>query len=286
MTKTPAAADPLGARLDDWLERRRAGSGPGAQAPVRLLHHFACSGGTILSRCVAALPNVLMLSEIDPLSPIVRNYDKRPFTPTDLIADLNHDPRVLSPDARVEVFLGAFRELYRIAGQNGRYVVVRSHAHSHFCTRVDPVSRPTLTGIVARVAPTREVITVRHPVESFLALNHHGWIHFAPATLDEYARRYLLFLEAHDGCPILKYEEFTRDPKTVLAEIADHLALPFAENFEALAPLFKLTGDSGRSGDKIASRPRRSISESFAKVARDSAHLKTLCERLDYPVVY
>jgi hypothetical protein len=33
---------------------------------VRTLHHVACSGGTLISRCLAALPDVVVLSELNP----------------------------------------------------------------------------------------------------------------------------------------------------------------------------------------------------------------------------
>jgi hypothetical protein len=35
---------------------------------VRTLHHVACSGGTLISRCLAALPGVVLLSELNPLN--------------------------------------------------------------------------------------------------------------------------------------------------------------------------------------------------------------------------
>ena len=36
--------------------------------PIRVVHHWACSGGTIISRSLAQLPNVVLLSEVHPLA--------------------------------------------------------------------------------------------------------------------------------------------------------------------------------------------------------------------------
>ena len=35
---------------------------------ARAIHHFACSGGTVISKCVAAMPHVALLSEVNPLN--------------------------------------------------------------------------------------------------------------------------------------------------------------------------------------------------------------------------
>src|SRR3546814_2716507 len=32
--------------------------------PVRIVHHFACTGGTMLCKCIAARPNTQLLSEV------------------------------------------------------------------------------------------------------------------------------------------------------------------------------------------------------------------------------
>src|SRR5690606_26210779 len=36
--------------------------------PVRIVHHFACTGGTLICKCIAAMPNTQLLSEVNPLN--------------------------------------------------------------------------------------------------------------------------------------------------------------------------------------------------------------------------
>jgi hypothetical protein len=35
---------------------------------IRVIHHLACSGGTLISKCISAMPNVYLLSEAHPFS--------------------------------------------------------------------------------------------------------------------------------------------------------------------------------------------------------------------------
>jgi len=54
--------------------------------PVRSLHHFACTGGTVIAKSVALMPNVTLLSEIDPLSTLALPKEGQiTFAPSDII---------------------------------------------------------------------------------------------------------------------------------------------------------------------------------------------------------
>ena len=45
---------------------------------IRLIHHFACSGGTLVSKCLSVMPNVFLLSEVHPHSDLQKDKE----TPT------------------------------------------------------------------------------------------------------------------------------------------------------------------------------------------------------------
>lgn len=106
--------------------------------PIRLLHQFACTGGTLLARCVGTAPNTILCSEVDPLSTLHLSAPIRPFFPTDLIADLHYSPRPLPDEVRLEMFRASLSVLLEQTRSRGQRVVLRDHAHSQFCTSVDP----------------------------------------------------------------------------------------------------------------------------------------------------
>ncbi len=248
----------------------------------RSVHHFACTGGTLISKCIGALPNTVLLSEIDPLSELHLIKKSRPFFPTDILADFKYNPRVSSPELLTEVFMAGIRRMAELLAERGQYQVIRDHAHSQFCSAVDPATRPTLHEILSQNTLTRAIVTVRHPLDSFLSLNAHGWPLFSPATLEEYSRRYHLFLDRHAALPSFRYEDFVEDPETVLLEMADALALPFDPAALNLTSVMLLSGDSGRSGNRISKRDRRAIPDGIASQAEESKTYKSLCQRLAY----
>lgn len=252
--------------------------------PLRSIHHMACSGGTLIAKCLSLMPNVTLLSEIDPLSGIglPQPGTVPPFRPFDLIYGGRVALRKIDDTVARRVFTAGLSELHKALTEQGRALCLRDHAHSQFCTKADPLARPSLRTMMADVAPLLSVVTVRHPLDAFLSLQRNGWVHFQPDTIDEYARRYMLFLDAHAGIEIRRYEDFVADPEAVLQDICTLLDLPFQSGFEPLLSAVMLSGDSGRSSNRIAPRARRAVSDLMIDQARSSDCFTDLCDRLGY----
>lgn len=284
----PAAGDDGAlAALCATLETHVAQVADRRAEPVRALHHFACTGGTLIAKALASMPNTLVMSEIDPLSMMHMGRDQRPFGPTDLIPDLYHSPRLSGHDAILAAFAGTLGATYADLTRRGLHMVLRGHAHSQFCIHLDRKARPDLHRIVTDImtplgVPVLGLVTVRHPMESFLSLSRNEWLHFRPATLAEYCVRYLDFLDVHAALPLMRYEDFLDDPAHWAAWMCDRLALPFEPQFEVMLPLARMSGDSGRSSNVIGPRPRRPVPAELAAEAAQSDSYAALCARLGY----
>ena len=77
--------------------------------PIRSVHHLACTAGSLISRCIAALPNVVLLSEIDPLSRMqaAASGAKPLFALTEIIQALYHTTRYGTDAVVIEAFRAA-----------------------------------------------------------------------------------------------------------------------------------------------------------------------------------
>ena len=252
------------------------------QQPIRMIHHFACSGGTLISKCIATSPNTCLFSEIDPLGTHHFSKPRRPFFPTDMLADLHYSARPLPMQFKIDYFTAGLASLYQNLSAIGQHVVLRDHSHSHFCVGAVVPKRPTLTELVQQVAQVRAILTVRHPLESFASLRFNEWIHFTPNTLSEYCQRYNIFLDTHAGVPLFKYEDFLANSEEVLSDMLAILELKPVAHFEQLASVFRLSGDSGRGGETIAPRPRRQNLHELLDEEEDAEPYYFLCERLNY----
>lgn len=253
-----------------------------ATEPVRTIHHMACTGGTVISKCIAALPNTLLLSEINPLGTLHIKDGVAEFSPTDLLLALRNSVRALDDEVLIRVFLSALTTLLAESTAKGLHLVLRDHAHSSFCTTAVAEARPTLLELLSQELPTRSVVTVRHPLDSFLALQAHNWPNVPRYTLEEYGLRYEAFLDRHNNIPVIRYEDFVAAPETTLEEICRHLALPILPNVIDLISVVILSGDSGRRSVIIEPRPRRPVPDDLRPSIDESKAYRRLCERFDY----
>ena len=247
-------------------------------SPIRLIHHFACTGGTLISKFIAASPNVRLISEVDPLSPIA----KQQFSPLDLAAHFQQSSTTMREDEKIEVFLATLSTINRQILLRGETLVLRDHPHSHFCTGDSIPNRPTLREIIAPHFPTISVVTVRHPLDSFLSLLSNGFTHFSPVSLEEYCVRYRAFLAAYATVPMVKYEDLLDDPEGYAPILCKELEITYVADAWDWIGGVTLTGDSGRSGDIAIVRPRRDIPENIVEMRRNSTSYKDLCTQLDY----
>lgn len=258
-----------------------AGADEAADAePIRLIHHFACTGGTLITKCLACVPNVQVLSEVDPLSSLPGGGGK--FSPADIIGLAKHSNHAPTRDERVELFMSSLSTLYRINQTKGLHLLIRDHAHSHFCTGGKITQRPSLQQMLADRYPVRSIVTVRHPIDSWLALLSNKWLHFEPATVDEYALRYEAFLDLYAEAPIFRYEDFIDKSDDVLYAMSEALNLDFPKGYRELFMVHAFSGDSGRKGSEIRRRPRRSLAAETRTEVEQSHALRRVCKRLGY----
>jgi hypothetical protein len=251
--------------------------------PLRTLHHFACTGGSLISKCVAAMPNVQLLSELDPLSTMqVVSGAKPRFAPTDMTTQLRQSTRGTNQELLIQLFRAELRLIHADAAAHGLRLVLRDHTHSQYCYGPQVAPRPSFLEVLPSELPVRSVLTVRHPLASFASLVNIKWLQFQPPTIDEYSRRYLAFLDHHPALPRFKYEDFVANPAHGMQTLCALLELPFNEAFEDLFSVFQISGDSGRTSARIGEREPRAEAAALQDTANESPMYRELVSRLDY----
>ena len=261
-----------------------------AEPCIRILHHWACSGGTILSRCVAALPEVLLLSEVHPLAYLRLHDPSSAYAPTDLIQQLCLPHNGRDPALCLASWNGAIDALQQQALLQGKQLVLRSHSHVDFFCGALPANQPFVSRSLTPRHRLVELLSVRHPLDSWISIQAQQWDrHMRFGSFGGFCERAMAMLDACQGMPVLVYDQFSADPASGLQQLCSALQLPHhPDSLDHLAGV-TLSGDSGRSADRISPRPRRPITPALrteleASLAGDASHspYQQLCERLGY----
>ena len=248
--------------------------------PIRSLHHLACTGGTLLARCIAAQHNIQLLSEVDPLSLIAHHHD---FVPSDMIGLLRFSSRpIFDDELLLDSFIAGLKPVYDATTHTGATLVLRDHAHSHFCHGSDTTQRPALREILTPHFDVISVATTRHPIDAFISLQKSDWLHFTPQTFDEYCRRTHLFLDCYADVELVRYEDFVTDPIEQMQRICGVLDLRYNPDFITLFSAITLSGSSGRGRNMITSHPRQPLPDGLKDAATANISYASLCERQGY----
>ena len=246
---------------------------------LRTIHHLACSGGTVISKCLAAMPFVALISEVNPL-----NRFGSEFEPTNPLLQLERSYRKLHTHDIIEDFTRQVAHANRICLQDDVDLVIRDHSHTDFCMGPGPAGACPISDYLNGEYELLSVVTVRHPLDSYLGLLAQGWEEqFSPSTLDEYSRRYQAFLDRYSLLPVLRYEDFCAQPEAFMKSLCNILEIGYSEGFLGRFGDVTLSGDSGRKGLlAIEPRPRREVPKWLQSEIASSIMYSKLLKRLGY----
>ncbi|TOF41920.1 hypothetical protein CGJ21_04840 [Vibrio parahaemolyticus] len=232
---------------------------------IRIIHHLACSGGTLISKCISAMPNVYLLSEVHPFTDLAKGRGKPKYAPSDISLLAKYAGIPKQKDLAARIFKNSIDDVYQHVESMGGILVLRDHTHADFNTDQSIPKKSSIVELLEEDYNVKSVLTIRNPIDSYASLFKNGWVHFKPQTFDEYCRRLLLLLDKFEGARVFKYEDFVDSPSLVMNEICDEFKIPFNNDFEMIFDYFSVTGDSGRSGAEISKRSRRSTSKEMTE---------------------
>lgn len=260
---------------------------PRRQAPrptLRLVHHMARSGGTLISRCLGCMSGVLLLSEIHPLgtaqfNPLVQAQRWYGLLSSQDLAELRARGRI--------GFVDAIELIHRRAAEAGQRLVIRDWSHLDF-TGVPFVAKPAYRLLTAEALSgrfdLRQVCTVRHPLDQWLSLHQLAVVQ-GKLLLEPYLAGYRRFAERAREIGFFRYEDFAADPSAIMKEICRRLEVRFDRHFaERWSSYTFVTGDvsGSRGGTSIQRVARRAVdSELLGRLAANPDY-QTSLELLGY----
>ncbi|WP_133468407.1 hypothetical protein [Paraglaciecola marina] len=273
-------ADSLIARCENVVRSGELNNKP----TLRLIHHFACSGGTLISKCLAALPNVFLLSEVHPETTNHLGGGKPKFLPTDITSLSRYAGVPKVNELAIKIFTQNIRCTYQHVVELGGLLILRDHSHSDYCVgpRFDGDSK--VYSVLKTEFDILRLVTIRHPVDAYMSLVKNNWEQHEPKGFEEYCKRFLIFTSHYPKSQIVKYEDVVKDPNKSIKVIANKLNLPFTSNFIDIFDTMLVTGDSGRSGAVIEERPRRTLTSGQIKMVQASKSFKKIAKKFDYRI--
>lgn len=273
-------ADSLLARCEQVVKQHENSAKP----KMRVIHHFACSGGTLISKCIAALPNVYLLSEVHPATHNHMGGGKPKFLPSDITTLSRYAGIPNIGHLADKIFKQNVVATNKHVVENGGLLVLRDHSHSDFCVGSRVAEDSKVVSTLSDEFEILRIVTIRHPVDAYLSLVKNNWEQHTPKGFEEYCKRFLLFIDNYKKKQIFKYEDVVKNPVRSIKKIAKKLDLPFSDSFIDTFSTMQVTGDSGRSGAVIEERPRRPLSDEQVAMINSSKSFKKIAKKFNYGI--
>jgi len=249
---------------------------------IRVIQHLACTGGTIISKCISALPNVFLLSEAHPNSQLFPPDGKPMYLPSDISSLCKYAQIPNSKELSEKLFLDNIVEVSKHVSKHAGTLVIREHTHSDFHVG-DSVECPSpVIELLSKQFQVKSILSMRDPVDSYLSLLNNGWVHFSPDNFEEYCARIVEMLKFYANTYTFLYEDFIEAPEENLKIICDVLDLNYSEFSIDLFSLEVVTGDSGRNSGSISKRARREMSNSFIVEIEESKSYQLIKDKFVY----
>lgn len=249
--------------------------------PVTLQFTYARSGGTLLARCLAALPGTMVFSEVNP-----RRRPRRAGRPVTLAEQARAWYGIELPggDFAADVALLADH-----CGKTSRHLVLRDWSIIDFVPMVENDGRPVGSFSL------RDALADRDDVRGFGFVRDAIDVWISNGCRTDFFVHYRAFLERllASGMPVFRYEDLCRDPDGTVRRICAHTGLPFDPSYRDFARVTKVTGDVDLAGgsrggrlNRIVNLPRARIPAERIRWLEANADARAVNEMAGYPVAY
>lgn len=247
---------------------------------IYTLHHFACSGGTIISRMIGGLDRAVVLSEIH----VDRNLPQR-WNP---LWQFKASYGLIKPEDQDDldrVFLEEIKAIQKICKRENRVLFIRDHFHHDTIDKRQMRSRTS--EVLSQAFNVKRIYTYRDPMEIWSSMRLHNWQR--NVTLEQFLQIFLDAFDYFSDALQLSYHDACTDPKGFTRAVFDYAGMSGMDGDLIGKPDERehYTGGSGRQSEKLSARPTRwgILSDAEIEFLSGSALYQACCERAGLPAL-
>lgn len=202
---------------------------------IIIILSYARSGGTLLNRCIASLPNILVLSEIN----------VEALCPNSCSTIKEQTKKWYGLELRSDGFMKNIDEIYKYCMSKNFTLVVRDWTFGSFVpsrhNNFQPSKSLATLDAISESFPVVSFAFVRNAIDIWLSLKA------SPRTFYDKNLEYLYeFTKSliNKNIKIFKYENFCQNPVQEMKKICGYTGINYSDLFLNYADYKKVTGDT------------------------------------------
>jgi hypothetical protein len=255
--------------------------------PLCVIRGLGGNGSTFLSRVLAALNGVMLLSETNPASANLFAFELNPVK--QLAANYHQLQLPPYPGNMTELgapqLFGAFiRNLAEECAARDLHLIIRDYNYADYIG-TPFVWRPSGVSSLDAALPgvaRRDLLLIRHPVAQYASLISHAELRHVLGR-DAFLAGYRLLLKRHPAAWRVRYEDLFRAFEDMIAGIARYFELPAESGWQECLP--KIDWVTGHALGKAATLPdptRQALDPDIRAAFCTSEDYRVICRLCGY----
>jgi|GEM_PF-6112981 hypothetical protein len=255
--------------------------------PLRIIRGLGGNGSTFITRVLATIEKVVLLSETNPLSANLFSFSLNPVTQIgnnyqhlDFAKYSGNISELGAPNLFGAYIAGLMAECHSF----GKILTIRDYNYVDYIGTpfIWPVPRRSSLDAALTNIPTLEILLIRHPIPQFMSLLSHPEL---SNVLDyrEFLEGYRTMLDQHRAARVIRFEDVFSAFDRWMPEIAAHFSLPLPLEWKTrIRSVSWVTGhDLGRSS--VQPEPKQQpIDSEMRDLFRPFEDYRAICEKCGY----
>lgn len=196
---------------------------------LRILHQLPISGGALISKCLAVLPECTLFNNIHPRNGEVPNHGQNIFAQAANWYQLFSEEDKAKLGGQAVDYANGIRMIYDRLQERDQCMLIRSWSHLDFIGFpfiADPQGTLALSDLLREDFELLEAATLRHPIDNWIHLQK---LHIMrdKLGLDDYMKGYYNFVQSVESMTVVRYEDFAKEPDAHIEKLCNALEIPF-----------------------------------------------------------
>lgn len=202
---------------------------------IRILHQLACSGGTLISNYISAMPNVSLVREVNPSVIQVSDKDKPKFQLSDVTLLAKHSGIPKRKALENTLLKQAIDQIYQHVTNQGATLVLVEDVNVAFEYGNFTHTQSELVKLLGQDYNISSVLAIQSPVDVYENICLEGRTTEYISSLAEYCIRFSNYLEHFPFGRVFSDEVLSGDAQKTIEGIAQALELPFDKIFQDIS---------------------------------------------------
>jgi hypothetical protein len=255
--------------------------------PLRIIRGLGGNGSTFVSRVVAAMDKVVLLSETNPQSANLFSFALNPVTQVaknyphlNINFYTGNMVELGSPDLFGEYVMGLLRECESIEHN----LVIRDYNYVDYIGTpfVWTAQQKSSLDFALKSIQTKEILLIRHPTPQLVSLLSHGELKNV-LGYRAFLRGYRTMLEQHQSARLTRYEDLFSAFDDKMPEIAAYLLLPITSEWKT--QIQSIDWVTGHEFGKTSSLPeviQQRLNSEMLDLLRPVEDYRIICKSCGY----